>query len=794
MASDSNCRNDSCRQPLQAGWIFCPACGTSVNWLDVPHTHTVVFAPQVDAEYRVPLEGHGRKSMRARVEWREKPSALSALPPLVERSFTMIRFRLGKHMAVDTAQEAYTDIHTEDALRPHRWRVTARRTRTCRLRLVPETPGLLEVNEEIVFFDWKSPEARIHMQNAGGRPVGLRFVDIPPGVSVVSGPGMRLDEITSRHWRLAPGAEDTWTLRIERPREVVGRRAHLRIVPDDGPSAEIALFLPPPRHGGFRPRFVIGVDIGTENTSVCCRDLHQDGPGSVTPIRFSDQTTRMPTYVAFANEKATEPVAFGKAAVDRMTLGEGVVVRDLKIWFKHGREPFAGRYGPAFAITSLFSHFLGHLKREIDRYLAHQCDAQVNVRYCFTLPVLDEAEEYQKLCHKFRNLVLEVYRHDMEEGRLAPGDFEFLTEAEAAGLYFFQQFWGAHPKLVAEGFRDQDVICTLDAGAGTTDIVLMRMRIDEGEQSFDVLGEVGTDLPDLEKRLQEGATSLGSPPDSDDFGGRYADYRLLYALARGSLKAGKATPENIAAQYAMILSESDARKNYQAIGGAQAAKHALCSSDDARATIDFTEFYPDLDRSIPPVISRDVFHREIEPALQQILDRIDDLLARYGLARSQIRFVFAIGGSSNIPLVEQRLAQMFPGRLVSLRDHADIRKEAVASGAVWSYGARLGNLTPVDVSIDLTHAGETQSQAFLFKDRPISARPRRLDFYQVADLDVRLVAHVGDRAYRMTGLRIGARDDPQTVEISVHTLPDFAVEIAAQAGPDLHVAPKAFLK
>ena len=64
----------------------------------------------------------------------------------------------------------------------------------------------------------------------------------------------------------------------------------------------------------------------------------------------------------------------------------------------------------------------------------------------------------------------------------------------------------------------------------------------------------------------------------------------------------------------------------------------------------------------------------------------------------------------------------------------------------------------------------------------------------MTDLDVRLVAHVDDRAYRMTGLRLEARDDPQTVEISLRTLPDCALELEAKS-PSEHVsAPRAFLK
>jgi hypothetical protein len=171
---------------------------------------------------------------------------------------------------------------------------------------------------------------------------------------------------------------------------------------------------------------------------------------------------------------------------------------------------------------------------------------------------------------------------------------------------------------------------------------------------------------------------------------------------------------------------------------------------------------------------------------------MEDLIARCGLTRREVGWVFAIGGSSNIPLVEERLQQLFPGRVIPLEAHRDVRMEAVARGAVWSWRARLTNVAPLDVALQVRRGGDIQRQSVLFRDRPLTTQNQEFHFELVDQADVELIGVKDGAAWRLTGLTVESPREPRDLAITVKSA-DGALHLEARVNGTARIAPPAWL-
>ena len=774
------CRNPACAATLEPSWAFCPVCGTQTSGIDGVTDLTAVIAAACAGEYEVSFTANGPRPVAARMEWLDVPDGLEPMPPRASASACVVRFRLCEGFPC-AARTLLAVLLSDDGPRTHRWRLRQERRQGFRLHLRPQTAGRLACNEQAVVLHWDAPARDLHLRNEGGRPLRLRALEAPPGVEVTDIAGRPLDETTVPHWSLEPAKEALLGVRL-RTGTAACAAPQLRLVPSEGEAVAVHLFLPTESRGGFRPRFVVGVDVGTENVSVYCRDLVDD---SVFPVGLEASATRMPCYLAFDEPSSEEPAAYGKSAVDRLVLGRGVVVRDLKVHLRHGRQSYATMYGEHFRTENLLYHLLSHVKEKVDGALEAHAGAVAAAHWSFTLPVLADAAAFETLRRKYRAVLKRVFRTEIRDGRVDPDEaFGFLTEPESAALYVFQRLGQDVPALLPRPFRDGDVVAVLDAGAGTTDIALMRMRIQQGQQTFEIIGEVGTDLPAVDG-LQ-----------AEEFGGRSADLALVECLARASLKGGHATPENVTRQMGLLLGQGTgdlARARNRALQAAMEAKHQLCVPGDAARRIDVRErAWPDLDRTVPGEITLRRFHVTVAPALDRILARMEELIGRCGLTRRDVSWVFAIGGSSNIPLVEERLQGLFPGRVISLEGQRDVRMEAVARGAVWSWRARLRNVAPVDVVLQVRRGADVHRQPLLFRDRPLSMRPQEVHFDLVEDAQVELLGMGDGQAWRLTGVTVRTAREPRDLAIKVF-VEDGGLRLEARVDGEVHVAPTAWL-
>jgi molecular chaperone DnaK len=227
-----------------------------------------------------------------------------------------------------------------------------------------------------------------------------------------------------------------------------------------------------------------------------------------------------------------------------------------------------------------------------------------------------------------------------EAGRLAGLEvMRLINEPTAAAL--------------AYGFgKDKNqTIAVFDFGGGTFDVSLLRLSGD----IFEVLAS-----------------------DGDFFlGGDDLDRALAEVLAAECNRLLRLDPRPHAALMMKLMM------------GAEAIKCHLSENEAAEGEIDGLDLPNGQAGQLPFRITRKQFEELINGYVQRTIDVTRQVMVAAGIEPSTISDVLCVGGSTRIPLVRQRLAEVF-GREPNIRINPD---EVVAQGAAIQAGSLSGNLT-----------------------------------------------------------------------------------------------------
>lgn len=200
------------------------------------------------------------------------------------------------------------------------------------------------------------------------------------------------------------------------------------------------------------------------------------------------------------------------------------------------------------------------------------------------------------------------------------------------------------------GRNQNQLICVFDFGGGTFDVSILKLN-----------GEV------FEVIASDGDFFLGG----DD---------LDRALA-----------EVLAAECNRVL-RFDPRKHPMAMMklamGAEAIKIHLSDNDGAEGEIDGIELPNGKVGSLPFAISRAQFETLIAGYVSRTIEVTNQVLALARISPDQVSEVLCVGGSTRIPVVRQRLAEVF-GRAPNVRINPD---EVVAQGAAIQAGSLSGSI------------------------------------------------------------------------------------------------------
>ncbi len=227
-----------------------------------------------------------------------------------------------------------------------------------------------------------------------------------------------------------------------------------------------------------------------------------------------------------------------------------------------------------------------------------------------------------------------------EAGRLAGLDvMRLINEPTAAAL--------------AHGFgRDrQELVCVFDFGGGTFDVSILRIN----NEMFEVLAS-----------------------DGDFFlGGDDLDRALAEVLAADFTRQLRVDPRPHAALMMKLMM------------GAEAIKCHLSENDAAEGEIDGLDLPSGVSGKLPFSVTRQQFEDLVAGYTQRTIEVTRQVLAAAGVTARDIGDVLCVGGSTRIPVIRKKLAEVF-GREPNHTINPD---EVVAQGAAIQAGSLTANLS-----------------------------------------------------------------------------------------------------
>jgi hypothetical chaperone protein len=255
-------------------------------------------------------------------------------------------------------------------------------------------------------------------------------------------------------------------------------------------------------------------------------------------------------------------------------------------------------------------------------------------------------------------------------------DFSFYPEPVAASLSYMQ----SHSASNGGGGRGggpsrPERLLTFDFGGGTLDLCLL----DNDGGRFKVLATDGLPLggnridqliiqqlvfPELgEGSRIKSAAHLAEPDTVFPFY-RYADYLLNWQMAymmnqpsmMDTLFAGIRSGEDQQRKLGRLWRLIRGNHAYSLLNATEQAKSNLAQNDAAAIDI------PEIDLQVP--LDRATLAKILRPVVAEIDGVVDSLLVSAGVTADQIDRVVCTGGSSQLLPVQERLEEIFPGRIV----------------------------------------------------------------------------------------------------------------------------------
>jgi molecular chaperone DnaK len=288
---------------------------------------------------------------------------------------------------------------------------------------------------------------------------------------------------------------------------------------------------------------------------------------------------------------------------------------------------------------------------------------------------------------------------------------------------------------VAYGFgreRDQ-LICVFDFGGGTFDASILRLSGDV----FEVLAS-----------------------DGDFFlGGDDLDRALAESLASECTKVLRFDPRNHPVLMMKLMM------------GAEAIKCHLSENEAAEGEIDGIDLPNGQVGSLPFAMTRAQFEELVNGYVTRTVEVTKQVLAQANLSPSAISDVLCVGGSTRIPVVRQRLAEIF-GREPNFKINPD---EVVAQGAAIQAGSLTGSIVaggmatrdavPTAAHSPLLFGGVAIPEGPLHRPVLLDVNPATLAIQTAGGFSERLLDKNSPIPIERTRLFTTARDNQTRVEI-----------------------------
>ena len=386
-----------------------------------------------------------------------------------------------------------------------------------------------------------------------------------------------------------------------------------------------------------------GIDFGTSNSSV---GFMQHGKAQL--VEFGADGVSVPSAIFYSSE--TPETYFGKQAVAEYRAGvDGRLLRSLKSVLGSAlmKEKTTIR-NKRVLFTDIIQDFFGYLQQALNVSV----DAQVsNVVVGRPVHFVDDDEDNDQQAENQLRAIAE---------QAGFREVEFQFEPIAAALSY------------ESTLKREQLALVVDIGGGTADFTLIRLspeRHSDTERTTDILSTNGVHIggTDFDRllSLQSVMPMLGMGT-AVKHSARLLPGSVYFDLAtwhRIPLLYNAITLQNIkqmmldAEHPDKVLHLHEIVSNHlghELAGMVEQTKIQLSAERCAPFALE------SLSSSLSGEIERDSFESSIEGAVQQLIACINDCLSGAGLQASAITSVFYTGGSSSVPLLQQRIQDFFP--------------------------------------------------------------------------------------------------------------------------------------
>ncbi len=385
-----------------------------------------------------------------------------------------------------------------------------------------------------------------------------------------------------------------------------------------------------------------GLDFGTSNSTVGWLR-----PRQPVLLPLEDGKTTLPSVIFFHAEDPL--VSYGRAALGDYLAGyEGRLMRSLKSLLGTSMmDDSTEVMGQAMPFRQLLAHFIGELKRRAEQAAGTTFTKAVLGRPVF---FIDEDPKADQLAE---DTLGEIAR--------AAGFQEIAFQYEPIAAAFDYE----------AGISGEELVMVADIGGGTSDFSLVRLSPDRAklDRKADILANGGVHIggTDFDRALSLASAmpllGLGSQlrngkemPSSQYFDlASWHTINLLYTRKAWSLVMDNYRDAAETEKLDRLIRLIKDRAGHWLAIQVEAAKIAL--SEEEKTWVDLHRIAPDTQL----LITRDDFDGAIAKLVTKTESTVRHMLDTAGVTADQVDTILFTGGSSSVPLLRQRLAELLPG-------------------------------------------------------------------------------------------------------------------------------------
>jgi molecular chaperone DnaK len=373
---------------------------------------------------------------------------------------------------------------------------------------------------------------------------------------------------------------------------------------------------------------IIGIDLGSYNSAV---SVYEGTELKIIPNSEGGLTT--PSYVAFTKDG----IKVGESAKRQATINPEKTIFNVKRLMgktydqvKHLKRPY----------KIVDSNGRPGIKIDDKIYSPEEISAMIIQKMKKT------AEDF--LGHEIKRAIITVPAHFNSEERQAT-----KLAGEIAGLTVDRVIAEPTAAILNVDSKSENKYAVFDFGGCTMDLSI----VDVADGVFEILSTDG----DL------------------DLGGSLIDEELVNWLADEFKK-----DEGVDLR-------KDPMAHQRLFEAAEKAKIELSGSSNAEINLPYVTSVDGIPKHLVKSISKSKFEQLIDPIIERTIEKSKSALKKSGLKTTDINDVLLVGGSSRIPLVQEKLERLF-GRKPSKSLNPDT---CVSTGATVQGGVLTGNVTDV---------------------------------------------------------------------------------------------------